>query len=144
MKALVDYCVEFASLMLQKKGAFLPFGAELRSDGQQAAVAGMDGNEHPKPAEIYSIIENGFGAKARSGEIIAGAIAVDVNVPPTFDSPFADGIRVQLETPGNSRLIYFPYRLTHSGLILKKRALQVAEAFAVELEPKWFSPAAMH
>lgn len=34
LKALVDYCLEFASLTLRKKGAFLPFGAELRTDGQ--------------------------------------------------------------------------------------------------------------
>ena len=66
-------------------------------------------------------------------EIIGAAIAANVNVPPQYQPPFPDGIRVLLECSGYSRFIYLPYRLSNQGV-------RYGEFITVEVNPSICTP----
>jgi hypothetical protein len=137
-KALFDYCFDFAKTMLMDSGEFHPFGADITAEGQQRAVGGWNGEEHPNAGEMYTLMKDAFVASARNGEITAAAIAANVDVPAAYDSPYPDAVRIQLEADGNSRFIYVPYRINTKGLFRKSRTVQFAESFAVAISDNWF------
>jgi hypothetical protein len=84
----------------------------LASSGQLTAVGGHTGDEHPKSAEVYSLLQGSMKAQFLRREIVAGAIAANVDIPAQFKPPFPDGIRVLLECSGFCRFIYLPYRIS--------------------------------
>jgi hypothetical protein len=61
-------------------------------------------------------------------EIVAGAIAANVDIPAKYQPPFPDGVRVHLECSGFSRFIYLPYRVSSSGI-------NYAEFISVDVPP---------
>ena len=133
------YCLDFARHMLEGSGSFLPFGATLTHLGEVKAVGGWNGEEHPKPAEVYELLIQAFRVEAAKGAIAGAAVAVDVNIPPNYDPPYPDGIRVQLESEGYSRYIYVPYSVRSAGFLRRKREVALAEPFSVEIAPDLFS-----
>ncbi len=137
LNELVNYLMSFADEMLTKSGEFYPFAAIVNTDGIVEARGAYDGVEHPQSIDILAILEEALRAEVARGEAIAVGLAVDVDIPPQFESPLPDGVRVGLETEGNSRLIYYPYELGKRGLF-KKSAPKFAEPFAVETAPNLF------
>jgi hypothetical protein len=135
---LLTYCLSFGRQMLARSGTFYPFGAVLNAAGEVEARGAYDGNEHPNPGEIYQLLEGAFMRDAHVGSITAFALAANVNVPPSYESPFPDAVRVKLEAPGYSRFVYLPYRLGKKSLFGRRSAPAVAEPFAVELAPSTF------
>jgi hypothetical protein len=75
LTALLQYCMDFARTMLEKAGDFYPFGATISSSGNIGSVGGYNGEEHPKPQEIYQLLSSGFAAGAKSGEHLCTALA---------------------------------------------------------------------
>jgi hypothetical protein len=134
--------MDFARTMLEKAGDFYPFGATISSSGNIGSVGGYNGEEHPKPQEIYQLLSSGFAAGAKSGEHLCTALAANVNIPSQFAPVSPDGIRVHIESEGYARYIYVPYKITSTGLFKKKRAVELGEPFAVEINPTFFSGAA--
>src|SRR5262249_1860263 len=112
LEELLMYCLNFARQMLQSHGAFHPFGAVLGADEKVAAVGGYTGEEHPKGAEVFLLLQGAMKAQFEEKKIVAAAIAADVNIPSQYQSPFPDGIRVLLEADGYSRYFYLPYRVS--------------------------------
>jgi hypothetical protein len=137
-KALM-YCADFAKTMLEDSGTFYPFGAEIRSDGQLHGIGGYNGEEHPVPTEIYKLLAEAFSSQAREGNILAAALAANVNIPAEYEPPCSDGIRVWLEGEGFARFIYFPYRMEKRGFFRKGFTVEMVEPIAVEITPGWFS-----
>ena len=133
LDAALTYCLDFAKEMLTKRGAFYPFGASISMSGKIAAVGGWDGNEHPAAAEIYSLISGALRSEAAEKKISGSALAVDVNIPPQYQTPWPDGIRVHLESAEYSRYIYIPYRIVKSGMLRTKTEVKLAEPVAVEI-----------
>src|SRR5262245_55696821 len=111
VEELLNYCVGFAKQMVENHGAFHPFGAVIVSDGKLTAVGADIGEEHPHGADVFHFLQSAMRAQFQKREIIAAAIATDVNIPRQYQSPFPDGIRVLLECAGYSRYIYLPYRI---------------------------------
>jgi len=138
LHAVLTDCLEFAEEMLTKTGEFYPFGAVMKQDRTLTAVGFTDGQEHPSPQEIYTFAVESLKRSALSGEIVAGALAVNVDIPSEYAPTFPDGVRVALEGSGYSRLIYHPYRIVTTGLIRKKRTVEFGEMFAVEAPPSFF------
>jgi hypothetical protein len=132
------YCLNFAKHMLEDSASFLPFGAKLTGAGEVQAVGAWNGEEHPAPAELYSMLESTFRNEAESGDIAGSALAVDVNVPPEYDPAFPDAIRVHLEGVEYSRYVYVPYSIKSDGLLRRKREVVLAEPFSVEVPAKVF------
>jgi hypothetical protein len=141
LQAALNYCLQFSEEMLIKAGEFYPFGAVITSDGSLSALGFDDGGEHPSPGELYAFAEQALTRSASSGEILVGALAVNVDIPREFEPPFPDGVRVKLESRGFSRLVYCPYRIVSTGVLRKKRNVEFGEMFAVEA-PHVFFPGA--
>jgi hypothetical protein len=112
LEELLNYCTGFAKQMIEGHGEFHPFGAVINSSGQITAVGAHIGEELPKGAELYSFLQSSMKSQFLKREIIACAIAANVNIPTQFQSPFPDGIRVFLECAGYSRFIYLPYQIS--------------------------------
>jgi len=135
---MLTYCIGFARTMLEEAGDFYPFGATLSPQGVVAAVGADSGEERPAPAEIYKLLGEALLNGAASGEHAGVALAANVNIPPEYSSQSQDGLRVHLETRGYSRFIYVPYAMSMQGLFKKRRVVQFAEPFSVELAPTFY------
>ncbi|HWU02215.1 MAG TPA: hypothetical protein VN222_05705 [Novosphingobium sp.] len=135
------YCVDLARLMLAENGSFMPFGAVIAADGAVNAVAGWDGEEHPRAAELLEMLADEFRDDADDGMILGAALAVDVNMPPALDSAWPDGIRVRVEEAGYARLVYVPYRIGSKGWIRRRRHVWLGKPVIVPTEPEIFPPA---
>jgi hypothetical protein len=138
LHSALNYCIQFAKEMLEKKGAFYPFGASLSPSGELGGVGGWNGDEHPKPIELYRVLADSVRDQARTGKISGAAIAVDVNIPSQYEAQWRDAIRIHLESADFSRFIYVPYQVVKSGLLKSKRRVNLAEPFSVEINPEFF------
>lgn len=139
LQELLTYCTDFAKLMLLDWGEFHPFGAVLSPEGKLRTMGAHNGNEHPNPQDLYKLLGDAFKTQAVKGEIIASAMATNVNIPPNYESPHPDGIRIHLESNDYSRFVYFPYRVTKSGIFKKKVNVEVAEPFSISIPPLFFA-----
>ncbi len=135
---MLTYCMEFAQTMLEKAGEFYPFGATLK-EGQVVAQGGWEGEEHPKPSDIYELLGQAFASLAKSGEIAGAALDANVNIPPDYGAPVPDALRVHLEIEGFSRFIYVPYVLEERGFLRKKREVKFLEPIPVQIQPFFFA-----
>lgn len=138
---LLNYCIDFAKAMLSDSGDFYPFGATIDSSGQLKAVGGYDGKERPAPQDIYRLLGESFLSGAREGELSAVALAANVNIPPDFNPPVPDGLRVHLECVGFSRFIYVPYAIERKGLFRKSIEATFYEPIPVEVGATFFPQA---
>jgi hypothetical protein len=145
LASLLEYCESFAKRMLVEAGEFHPFGALLSSSGQVQALAGHLGVELPKGHHLYQFLQGAVGQLAGQQEILAYALAANVNIPPSFNSPFPDGVRVHVEANGYSRMVYTPYRcLPHRGIrkfLAVLPIVEYAEPIAVDVPPISFHAA---
>jgi hypothetical protein len=131
---LLKYCMDFGRTMLEDSGEFYPFGAVMGADGQLKAVGAYDGNEMPNPQDIYQLLSDALTADLRAGNVVAIALAANVNIPSTYKSPSPDALRVQLETEDYSRLIYVPYTLSKRGF-KKTTTANYGEPIPVDVPP---------
>jgi hypothetical protein len=139
LHAVLNYCLEFSEEMLSKAGDFYPFGAVVTQDGVLSAVGFSDGDEHPSPQQLYAFAERSITSRAAAGEILAGGLAANVNIPAEYAPAFADGVRVKLEGRDFSRFVYRPYRIASTGLLRKRQTLEFGEIFAVEVPPSFWA-----
>ncbi len=128
LEELLNHCLRFAKQMIEQNGEFHPFGAVIVSEGTLTAVGAHMGEENPNGAEVYTFLQNAMISQFRRKEIIASAIAADVNVPSQYKSPFPDAIRVHLECTGYSRFMYLPYKIS-------KGKADYAEFIPVDVPP---------
>lgn len=135
---LLKYCMDFGRTMLEDSGEFYPFGAVIDADGQLKAVGAYDGNEMPNSQDIYRLLSDALTSDARAGNVVAIALAADVNIPSTYKPPSPDALRVQLETEGYSRFIYVPYTLSKRGLFKKTTTANYGEPIPVDVPPQIF------
>ena len=138
---LLTYCNDFAETMLKDSQEFYPFGAVLGGDQKVAAVGAHLGEEHPNPSELYKLLLDTFREQATNGEIIAAAIASNVDIPGNYEPSYPDGVRVQLECINYARFIYTPYSVSEKGFLKKSIEINFLEPFAVEISPQIFSGA---
>lgn len=142
---LLQYCEGFAQRMLSDAGDFYPFGAFVNAEGKVEALGAHLGAERPNPQELYRFIQGAVAEMATQGKLSAYAIAANVNVPANLGSPFPDGIRVHVEAPGYSRLIYTPFRVLSLRALRKFLAVvpsvEYAEQITVDVQPSVFSSA---
>lgn len=145
LASLLRYCEEFSKQMLAESGEFHPFAAFVNRDGEVEAVGAHTGEEFPQGVQVYQLLEGALASMAAEGKAMACAIAANVNVPSSLSSPFGDGVRVHVEAPGYSRLVYTPYRLLSYRAIRKFLAVlptvEYAEPIAVDTSPKLFAHA---
>lgn len=139
LEELLTYCIGFAKQMLHDSGAFHPFGAVLTHEENVTAVGGWMGEENPKGAEVFVLLQSVMAAQFSEKKILAGAIAAGVTVPREYQSPFTDAMRVLLECAGYSRFMYLPYRITKPGIFARFMKAgyrcEFGELFSVDVPP---------
>ena len=135
---MLKYCMDFARMMLERAGEFYPFGATLSPQGEVSAVGGYNGEENPVPTEIYKLLAGEFESGASSGKFLGVALAANVNVPPGYESPFPDALRVHIEATDYARFIYVPYSLSKKGFFKRHREVQYGDPFAVEISQSFY------
>jgi hypothetical protein len=138
LHAMLQYCMNFARTMLEESGDFYPFGASLSRAGTVGAVAGYNGEERPKPQELYQLLASAFANEARGGDLLGAALAANVNVPAKYSPKSPDGIRVHLESPGYARFVYIPYRRQKRGLLKRTTHVVFGEPISVGIVPQFF------
>jgi hypothetical protein len=89
--ALLNTLLPFAQQQLDKRGAFLPFGAVVDRDGTVRLTAAHDGREQPAAMDVLDSLHE--GVRSQRASIRAAAFVADVAVP---GRP-GDAIRVELE-----------------------------------------------
>lgn len=140
---LFTFCFQFAHEMLEKRGAFFPFGAHIRPADGIGFVAGTL-EEHGDQRGLYQFLLQAFQASARNQEVLAIALAADVTIPEAYSPAYPDGVRVLIEADGCSRFVYVPYRLVPvggiRGFFTRAKTPEFAEAFAVATDPEVFPP----
>lgn len=127
------YCTDFAKLMLERKGEFYPFGAIINTSGQVEARGVKVAEEYPGKRNVFELLMGNLRTELEDGRALAIAAAADVNIPEQYEARFRDGMRITLEASGVCRLIYCPYRLSRAGFFKKKRTIELAECFAVDV-----------
>jgi hypothetical protein len=144
LTALLESVTEFAKLMILKAGEFYPFGAFLDADGRVNQLAVYDGQEHPPRQDVYRQVEGALRKSILAGEASAIALVADVNIPPEYQPPFPDGVRVLIEAPDYSRFFYLPYSRPRRGLLSLGRAREpvYGEFIPVGVPPAFFAPRA--
>ena len=109
---LLQHCESFAKARLRAAGEFGPFGASVDGGAARLNLLGAKPAAGSSPAtEAYTLLEASLNELAAQGRLGAYALAAAVNMPEALESPFADGIRICVEAPGFSRMIYTPYRV---------------------------------
>lgn len=136
---LLDYCIGFAKQMLDGHGEFHPFGAALDSRGQVVAYGAHLGEEYPRGRDVAAVLHDEFADQFARGEVVAAALAANVDIPASYEPAHPDGIRVTIECAGYSRLVYLPYRIETQrrfwGLRGVRRRCQYGEMFSIEAPP---------
>ena len=109
---LLDATLPFAEQMLHEYGEFLPFGAEMRLDGEVVSISGYNGNEHPPAKEIIALLNEHFRIAASRSQVMATALAYDVRVTPPGSKDATDAVAIGLDhQSGYTVDVYFPYRI---------------------------------
>jgi hypothetical protein len=129
LDALLNPLLSFAQQQLSKRGSFLPFAANMATDGQIAMVGGHTREEHPAPNDLIEFFVDCLSQKAAAGKIRAAGICLDSRVLPSNGSKKTDAIWVQFEhAEGQCVDVYLPYRkgflgrLRHGELFAGNRA----------------------
>ena len=134
LQELHAYCMKFAETMLEEHQEFYPFGALIDTENELRAVGADLGTEYPDVAEQYEFLQKAMQVRAQNKEVLAYAIALNVNVPEQYSSPSRDGVRVLIESENDARYIYTPYSIAENPI-----EITFMEAFAVEIPPQIFN-----
>lgn len=127
-EALLSDLLPFAKRMLATHGEFFPFGGFMTADGSIVHTGAIDpSTDKPASAALVESLTREFRRRAKAGEIRATALVMDMRVTPPGSSAVSDAIQVSVEHRSSFCAdVFFPYRLTTSGL------LEFGEAFAQE------------
>jgi hypothetical protein len=127
LDALLNTALPFAQELLAKRGAFYPFGAAMKVDGQVNRVAGYTGEEFPDSQELINLLRGAYQAQAAKGELKATVLCFDVRTIPPGQAEKTDAICVRLEhADGEAVDVLLPYSKNALGDI------SYGELFAVK------------
>lgn len=148
LEELIKTSIDLAKQMLEKNGAFAPFGAVIDTDGnRRTAIA--DVSPEVKAPQIYETLHNGMRNQFFKNEIVAGAIIAEVTIPPELKPEFPEGLRVAIESANTARLVFLPYRKIASAEQLSEprtdphaigpATLQYGELIGISVRPTIFA-----
>lgn len=134
-QTLVDAALTFVEELLGEHGEYPPFGCMLVANQTQVdlvAASGNEGQEPPPDTELIALLESGFRQQAESGELLAAAIVVDVQVTPPGQKTETDAVLVRIDhREGYCVDAVFPYNVNDDGdFQLGESFLQPGEPFA--------------
>ncbi len=114
---LFTAALETAIARIEKDGSFFPLVFELRATGEIQAVAVLEKDGADSIDGVVASFARLLSARSREGIVRASAIAVYAQ----------DAITVRLRAPNYSADIAAPYTLKTSGMIKRRRELELGE-----------------
>lgn len=142
IEAMLQYLLDIAKQMLEKNGAFFPFGAIIDSSGNRIPVTAQLDKPDPKTHEAFSVIAHSMRAQYAKGEIVAGAIVAQASIPPELKPTYPDGVRIVVESASISRLIFLPIQRVSSdkeAVIPGPQEFRYGELLGVDVHPTLFA-----
>lgn len=103
---LVNVCLELAERQLQQDGTFFPYAIGMDSDGEIELIM-ADAREIEKEPDVEGVVRAcRSGVAARSADLQAAAVILDVTVPEIN----SDAVRVEMQhAEGTALTVYMPY-----------------------------------
>lgn len=132
---ILGFILPFAQKTLEEHGEFHPFGATI--DGESDLVLAMadvdEDAEQVDAEEMIDVLVEGFRVRARSGDLRAGAVCMDVQIKMPDTGESSDAICVRLEHQiGDAMDVILPYTVDEDG------SVEYAEAFGMPGERQVF------
>ena len=128
-EVIMGATLPFAERMLSIHGEFFPFGGAMLPNGEIVAVAGYEGDEHPKSEDVIGLIKKIFVAGDSKGKYKATALVYDARVNLPSDGGKSDAIAVSLNHRDQySVVVFFPYKLDAGNLVFGTAFAQDGEA----------------
>lgn len=104
--------IPLAKQMLEKHGAFAPYGGAMTPNGEVVPVVGYSGTEPPPSQEIIDALNAAFRAGADAGQYKATGLFSDVEVVPPGATERTHAVAVALDHQDDySIVIFFPYKI---------------------------------
>jgi hypothetical protein len=120
---LLNAVLPLAEKFLAEHGEFFPFGAALGTDGKQAITMAHDGSDRAPSQPLIELLRDGYRQGARSGRLVATALAYDALVIPPGQSTRTDAIAVELDHRWEySTVVFVPY-------VIKSGQVRIGTAF---------------
>ncbi|WEK46639.1 MAG: hypothetical protein P0Y56_16790 [Candidatus Andeanibacterium colombiense] len=133
---------DFAGEMLEDAGKIMPFGGQVRPDGEIEFFAVVPAEDEITREAAYSQVEAALVERAGKGEIVAAVIVLDMVVPEAVETPLRDAIGILIETPDFCRFFHATFKLTPAFLAGAKASVEFGEIIPMEAEPAIFANAA--
>lgn len=126
--------------MLAKHGEFFPFAATMDNAGNVAHVGADTGEEQPKSQDVIDFLTAALREQAKTGEIRAAGICLDVRIVPPGQTEKTDAVCARLEhLSGEAVDVFLPYKRGADGkvaysdlLAAKGRQANFGEAASAE------------
>lgn len=107
----LDLIIAQAKAFLADAGEFYPFGSVVKPDGTLTPVGAYMENDHPASMEVLEILQESLLQRLKKGEIVAGAICLDVLYRPAGSEGKVDALKIMtLSVEGHSQDYFVPYR----------------------------------
>lgn len=129
---LLTEAIKAASFLIEKNNSFLPLVLYLQADGE-LAFAQFDGEDEldraPDALDYLALAQAALRQVAWRGELRATALACDVRIKSSEESPLTDAIRVDLEHRDGGSLSFFqPYSIEAGEIAYGKTMCQAQQA----------------
>ncbi|HET6878327.1 MAG TPA: hypothetical protein VFH38_12410 [Jatrophihabitans sp.] len=117
---LANVCLELAERQLEQDGTFFPYAIGMESDGEIQLIM-ADPVEVGKEPDVEGVVRAcRNGVAARSADLQAAALVLDVTVPEIS----SDAVRLELQhAEGTDLTVYMPY--TNDGRSVQFGQMQV-------------------
>jgi hypothetical protein len=116
MDALLDALVGFARQMLEERGEFYPFAAEITAEGALQMVTADLAADRPASEVVLASLEARLHAAAEAGWVLATGVCADVRAAADTGELEGDAIRVDIEHSAAGPVrVFLPYTVDGSG-----------------------------
>jgi hypothetical protein len=131
--ALLNALYSMAQQLLAKNDELYPFGVTMDKKGDIAYAAGESESEQPLSNDVIDMLEGGFRSRAKSGEIRAAGICLDVRVIPPNQTEKSDALCARMEHENGEAIeACLPYRKNENG------CLEYGDVFAYKADCRIF------
>jgi hypothetical protein len=115
-----DFSIDQAKFYLEASKEFYPFGTVLKHDGTLNPV-GIDlGGDYPDINEMIKVMEKSIIQRIKEGEIVAGAVGVDIFLNSEINNKRISAIEIRTLNEDNiSKTWHLPYVIVNEDVFYK-------------------------
>jgi hypothetical protein len=115
-----DFSIDQAKFYLEASKEFYPFGTVLKHDGTLNPVGINLGGDYPDITEMIRVMEKSIIQRIKEGEIIAGAVGIDIFLKSEYIDKKISAIEIRtLDEDNNSKTWHLPYVVVNEDIFYK-------------------------